>query len=297
MMKKIKFATAFFGITLLFFACKNEPKSTEAKSKKENNAKTTQRIVSLNGAVTAIIADLGQGKELVGRDMTSTYPEWVQDSVKNLGHMRSLSLEALISLHPSVVLALKEDVSPELQNSLENSGIRYKLFERDYSVEGTKSLIRNVAEFIGASSEKVKPMLQKIDADLSKIETFEKKPKVLFIYARGAGTLMVAGDGTSMGNIIEIAGAENAGKALNNFKPLTTEALLNIDPDVIFLFKSGLESLDETGGILNIPGVSQTKAGKNKAIITMEGGLVSNFGPRLGEAAYRLNQLLAPYAE
>ncbi|HET8838250.1 MAG TPA: ABC transporter substrate-binding protein [Flavobacteriaceae bacterium] len=296
-MKKIRYAISFLFMALVFSACKNETNSEEAKSAKESSETTTQRIVSLNGAVTAIIADLGHGKELVGRDMTSTYPEWVQDSIKNLGHLRSLSLEALMSLHPSVVLALEEDISPDLKKSLENSGIRYKLFEREFSVEGTKSLIKDVAEFIGASPEKVKPMLQKIDADLSKIESFEKKPKVLFIYARGAGTLMVAGDGTSMGNIIEIAGAENAGEALNNFKPLTTEALLNINPDVIFLFKSGLESLDEAGGILNIPGVSQTTAGKNKAIITMEGGLVSNFGPRLGEAAYRLNQLLIPYAK
>lgn len=298
MMKKIKVAVSLFCMAMVFLACKNDSKSSNIPLENEKNTKNTeQRIVSLNGAITAIIANLGHGTEMVGRDVTSTYPEWIQDSVKNLGHVRSLSMEALMALKPTLILASKDDLSPDLEKRIKESKISYKLFDREFSVEGTKTLIKQVADFIGATSEKAAPLLEKIDQDLSKVKTFEHKPKVLFIYARGAGTMMVAGSGTSMGSMIQLAGGENAAKELDNFKPLTTEALLNIDPDVILLFKSGLESLSETGGLLKVPGISETKAGKNKAIITMEGGLVSNFGPRVGEAAYRLNQLLASYAK
>lgn len=286
-------------LAIVLVACKNGNKNNTATTENGENPadKTEQRIVSLNGAITAIVADLGHGHELVGRDVTSTYPTWVKDSVKDLGHVRSLSMEALMALRPTLILASKGDMNPDLKKKIEGSTITLKLFDREFSVEGTKSLIKEVADFIGASKGKVQPLLNRIDADLAKVKEFENKPKVLFIYARGAGTMMVAGEGTSMGSIIGIAGAENAAKALNNFKPLTTEALLNINPDVILLFNSGLGSLHGVGGLLKIPGVAETKAGKNKAIITMEGGLLSNFGPRVGEAAYRLNELLVPYAE
>jgi len=65
---------------------------------------------------------------------------------------------------------------------------------------------------------------------------------------------------------------------------------------VILLFNSGLKSLGGVKGLLQIPGVAETNAGKNKAVITMDGALLSGFGPRVGKAAAHLNQLLAPYA-
>lgn len=298
-MKNINRILSVLLVAIVMVACKNGNKnSTEtAENKEDNTQKTEQRIISLNGAITATIAELGHGDELVGRDVTSTYPNWVKDSVKDLGHVRSLSMEALMALKPTLILASEADMNPDLKEKIKDSKITFKLFARDFSVDASKELIKQVAEFIGATEDKVQPLLNKIDQDLAKIKEFEKKPKVLFIYARGAGTMMVAGNGTSMGSMIQIAGGENAAKALNNFKPLTTEALLNIDPDVILLFESGLKSLNETGGLSKIPGVLETKAGKNKAIITMEGGLLSNFGPRVGEAALRLNQLLVPYAK
>ena len=45
-------------------------------------------------------------------------------------------------------------------------------------------------------------------------------------------------------------------------------------------------------GVLKLEGISSTNAGKNKKIIAMDGQLVSGFGPRVGEAAVQLNQLL-----
>jgi len=62
---------------------------------------------------------------------------------------------------------------------------------------------------------------------------------------------------------------------------------------VILLFDSGLASLGGIDGLLAVPGVAQTTAGKNKAIISLDGGLISNFGPRTGEAALALNKALA----
>lgn len=289
-MRKISsfLAIALFASTL--FSCSNATDNQPGK-----DAAPKERIVSLNGAVTEIISDLGHEKELVGRDVTSTYPQWVKDSVKDLGHVRSISVEAILALNPALILASDKDLPPAIDEKLKNSGIKFKVFHQDFSVDGTKQLIGEVAQFIG--DDKAQSLQTKIDSDLTKVKTFSAKPKVLFIYARGAGTMMVAGGNTPLESMINLAGGANAATGFTDFKPLTPEALVNSNPDVILLFDSGLQSLGGIDGLLKIPGVAQTNAGKNKAVITMDGGLLADFGPRLGEAAVTLNSLLAKYAQ
>jgi len=43
-------------------------------------------------------------------------------------------------------------------------------------------------------------------------------------------------------------------------------------------------------GLLKVPGVASTNAGRNRRIVTMDGQLLTGFGPRLGKAAVELSQ-------
>ncbi len=289
-MKKQRLLFLLIAACFLFTACKNTSQSTKIAQKE-------QRIVSLNGAITEIVYNLGHKNNLVGRDVTSTYPQWIKDSVKDLGHVRSLTIESIMQLHPTLILASEQDMKTGLKQAIEKSGVKFKLFKRDFSVAGTKKLIKQVAHFLGDTLDE-KNMLTQIDRDLAKVDTFQKKPKVLFIYARGSGTLLVSGDDTPVAKMINLAGGQNAITGMSDFKPLTEEALLESNPDVILLFNSGLKSLGGIKGLLKtIPAIAKTKAGKNKAIIAMDGGLLFDFSPRVGQAAYQLNQLLKPYAK
>lgn len=263
----------------------------KASNENSEEAQVTHRIVSLNGAITETIAALGNEGDIVGVDVTSTFPESVKTHAQDLGHVRGITLEPIIGLEPTLILASEKDLSPELQSKIKEAGIELKLINQEYSLQGSKKLVEDVAAAIGKKD--VKSLTEKIDADAASLVTFEKAPKVLFIYARGAGTLQVAGDNTPFESIIKLAGGENAVKGFESFKPLTPEALVEGNPDVILLFDSGLESLGGVDGLLAVPGVSQTNAGKNKAVITLDGGLISNFGPRTGEAVAALNKALA----
>src|SRR5690606_706267 len=160
--------------------------------------------------------------------LTSTYPQWVKDSVKDLGHVRTISIESILALNPTLILASYKDLPPAIDEKLKNSGIKFKVFHQDFSVEGTKQLIGEVAQFIG--DDHAQSLQEKVDAELSKVHPFATKPKVLFIYARGAGTMMVAGDNTPMEKIIGLAGGVNAATGFEDFKPLTPEALVNSNP-------------------------------------------------------------------
>lgn len=281
-------------ITLLFTAilliaitsCKNETK----KESTEVEVAPVHKIISLNGAITEIVSALGYESQIIGVDVTSTFPETVKETAKDLGHVRSLTIESILELQPTLILASDRDINAELLNKIKESGIETLLFTQEFSVAGSKKLIARVAETLGKNDSE--SLIKKIDNDIAQVILPEVKPKVLFIYARGAGTLMVAGNNTPMKNIIEIAGGDYVITEFDDFKPLTPEWLAQSNPDIILLFDSGLQSLGGIDGLLQAQGVSQTNAGKSKKIISMEGGLLSGFGPRVGEAAKQLNQKL-----
>lgn len=251
----------------------------------------TTRIVSINGAVTEIIVALGLEDHIVGTDISSNYPLSMLEKPK-VGHNRRISAEGVLALGPDLVMGTKEEMTPQLEEQLKAAGAKLILFEHEYSVEGVKTLISAVADSLGFV-QRGDSILQALNSELAAaaaIETKEPKPKVLFIYARGTGTMMVGGEGTQAEEIIELAGGENAVEGFEDFKPLTPEALVAANPDVLLLFSSGLESLGGVQGLENVQGVHETNAGKNKRFVAMDGQLLTGFGPRLGLAVKELKE-------
>jgi len=248
----------------------------------------TDRIVSLNGAITETLASMDASGNIVGRDVTSTFPADLKAT--NLGHVRSITAESILALKPTVVFGTTKDINPNLNEQLKNANISLILINQEYTVDGTKKLITDVATTL--KKDNFQPILDNISSKIATVKPFVKKPKVLFIYARGAGNLMVAGKETPLHSMIELAGAENAAADLTDFKPLTPEALLTTNPDVILMFDSGLKSLGGVEGLLKVEGIAATNAGKNKKVVTMDGQLLSGFGPRLGEAVVELHNKL-----
>lgn len=279
-----------FAATLSLLACNKKETNHSSTDAIENEVEQNQKIVSLNGAISETLVVLGAESQIIGVDVTSTYPESLKTKATDLGHVRSITAESILSLKPNVVFATSKDVNPTLNEQLKAANVSLKIINQEYSTEGTKNLITEIAKFL--KKENYQPLLENIDRQIATIKPFEKKPKVLFIYARGAGNLMVAGKETPLHHMIELAGADNAAATITDFKPLTPEALLTINPDVILLFDTGLQSLGGIDGLLKVEGISATNAGKNQKIITMDGQLLSGFGPRLGEAVVELHNKL-----
>lgn len=247
------------------------------------------RIVSLDGTVSEILCDLGLQSHLVGVDVTSTYPESLQKLPK-VGHNRNISAEGVISLKPTLVLtSANAGAKPEVIEQIKSAGIKVITFQQEFSAAGTKKLIQDVATTCQVPS-RAKPLIKKLDAELAQVKKATNSPKVLFIYARGTGTMMVSGKNTPIDKMIELAGGTNAASGFENFKPFTAESLVSANPDVILLFDTGLESVGGAEGLAKVQGIAQTNAGKNGRIITMDGHLLTGFSPRLGKAVQELSQ-------
>jgi iron complex transport system substrate-binding protein len=114
---------------------------------------------------------------------------------------------------------------------------------------------------------------------------------------------MAGGAGTAADGIIRLAGAENAMAQIQGYKPLTDEAVIEAAPDVILMMQRGGSKADAQSGdggshtadratALAVPALAQTPAGRNGALVTMDGLKLLGFGPRTGEAAIELHDLI-----
>ncbi len=275
-----------FSLALVLFSCGNNKENAGTAAATEKSADSV-RIVSLSGAVSETLAGLGMEKNLVGVDVTSTYPASL-NSITKVGNTHNLNIEAVLALKPDYVISMKErGIKPEQATQLLQAGVKVWVIDQEYSIDGTKKFIGMLADSFG-KKEAGNKLTTAIDVAYQALPKYDTKPSILFIYARGAGALSVCGRDMPMAKMIELAGGSNAAADLEGFKPVTAEALIKQNPDGILLFSSGLASVDGPEGMLKVPGVTETKAGKNKNFIVMDGELLASFGPRVIEAIKEL---------
>jgi iron complex transport system substrate-binding protein len=247
-------------------------------------------FVSIGGSVTETVYALGAEENLVGTDTSSIFPE-AATKLPQVGYQRQLSAEGVISLKPSLVIALPEAGPPAAIQQIESAGIKVLRVNNESTVEGTKTKIRQIAEALNRK-EKGEEMIKKLESDLAEAEktvsSKSTKPKVIFIFSRGAGTMQVSGTNTPADAMIKMAGGVNAVTEFSEYKPLTSEAMVAAAPDVILLPTRGLQTVGGIDAILNLPGVAETPAGKNKKIVSVDDTLLLGFTPRLGQGIMEL---------
>lgn len=255
------------------------------------SASVAKRIITLSSALTETVDALGHGTQIVAVDVTSMYPAYISKLPK-VSKDRAISAEGIISFSPDLVLAPENMISKSLESQLKSAGIRLVIIKQEYSPKGALTFIRQVSQAVGNPTKGEQLMRQtelKVTKALEGVKKNPKSPKVLFLYARGTGIMMVAGKDTSIDAIIRTAGGKNAATGFSKFKPYSTESLINANPDIILMFDFGYKSLGGINSILKMPGVMLTNAGKNKKIVEMDGDLLVNFSVRLAEAISELN--------
>lgn len=248
---------------------------------------TAQRIVTAGSALTETVCALGDCAKIVASDRTSLYPPEIQ-KLPSIGYRTSISAEGIIALKPSLFIAEKDYVEDAVLAQITSAGVPTLVIARTYTFEGTSDLIRQVAKAL--QKEKAgEQLVEKIKRELAEAKALVKanRPRVLCVFNRDRSSLSMGGNHT-FADILPYVGAVSAVNGVDGYKPLNAEALIASNPDFLLMFESGVNSLGGVDGVLAIPGVLQTTAGKKKQVIAMEGIKLSNFGPRLGEAVNEL---------
>ena len=255
------------------------------------------RIVSAGGAITETLFALGAGKTLVAVDSAGA----LQPEAKGLpviGYSRDLSAEGVLSMNPSMILLNHDAGPPAVVDQLKESGIPLRQFGQVDSAESAIQRIRDIGEAVNRPRE-AEALVAGIERSLAEIEKRVRsegaRPRVLFIYTRGGGTMNVSGCKTAADAMIALAGGVNAVSGYDGYKPLTSEGVVNAAPDVILVPSRGLEQAGGIDELLRQPGLALTPAGKARKVVAMDDTLLLSFGPRFATAALQLNgQLFLP---
>jgi iron complex transport system substrate-binding protein len=256
------------------------------------------RILAVGGDVTEIVYALGAGARLVGVDSTSQFPPQALKEKKNVGYMRALSSEGVMSIDATLILASERSGPPEVVKTLKATSVPYVEVPDQHSASGIAAKVRMIARAVGAEAEGERVVGQ-VESDfklLAERTARIKEPlKALFVLAVQNGRAVVGGRGTSADAILVLAGAENAAAAVSGFRPLTDEAIVELAPDVVVTMRRGAgNDAHDTSQVLALKGLASTPAGVNKRIVAMDGLYLLGFGPRAPAAARDLMQALYP---
>lgn len=256
-----------------------------------------QRVLAIGGAVTEIVYQLGEQDRLVGRDSTSTFPPEANE-LPNVGYIRALSPEGVLSVKPDLILARENNGPHEAVEVLKSTGIRWVDVPDEFTLEGIAENISIVAAELGVP-EKGEALQKKVAADIAKAQerlaSIKRKHKVMFVLALTDDKVNAAGKNTAANNIIELAGGENVITEFSGYKQISNEAVINAAPEVIVMMNGRSESADHNAVnsmIETHPALATTPAVRNGKIIRMDGMLLLGFGPRTGMAISELAQAL-----
>lgn len=251
------------------------------------------RVIGLDisGSIAATIFGLGLGDSVVGRDISTTFDDAAELPVVTSGG-HSINSEAIIALRPDLVIT-DGSVGPiDVLLQLRDAGIDVVFVDTEPSLDGVGELARQVASALGAAEagERLATQLTlELDSVVAQIaavapSTESAKVRMLFLYLRGAsGTYYLFGEESGADVLIEALGGLDVASqlGLEGMKPMTDEALVAANPDLILVMTDGLASAGGVDGLLEAkPAIALTRAGQNKRFVDMADGEVLTFGPR-----------------
>ncbi|MET7814842.1 ABC transporter substrate-binding protein [Streptomyces sp. NPDC005395] len=246
--------------------------------------KGAERVVPLSGSLSEIVFTLGLCDRVVARDVTATFEQAARLPVVTRGH--DVSAESVLSLRPDLVLAETTTGPGEAVDQIRAAGVPVLFVEAAKGLDDVGPRIRAVAGALGvpeAGKELTRRSQQRIEAVRAQVPHGEK-PRVAFLYLRGSASVyLIGGEDSGAGSLIEAAGAVDAGAASGlgkDFTAITSEALVKAAPDAILVMSKGLESVGGVDGLVKIPGVAQTPAGMDRRVVSVEDGVLLNYGPR-----------------
>ncbi|TDM54277.1 heme/hemin ABC transporter substrate-binding protein [Aliivibrio fischeri] len=278
-----KLTSSFFAIALLSFS---------------SISTAQERIISAGSAVTELIYALGAEDSLVAVDVTSKMPQ--TQSLPKIGYHRQLSTEGLLALQPTQIIGSNEMGPQSTLDLLSQSNVKVNIVNTTPTVQGLLNRIDEIASITQHQSqaEAIKDQVNKKVALLnSNIPSKAEQKKVIYLLLHEGRAPYVAGNDTTMDELIHLAGANNpASSSISSFKPISMEAMISMQPDVVLVSNRSIKKLKGIDKIIeSIPTLASTPAGINKQIIGIDGSaLVGGLGLATLDEAARLNTLLYP---
>lgn len=254
-----------------------------------------KRVVALGGDITEIVYALDAQSVLVGVDSTSLWPQ-AATQLPNVGYVRQLAAEGILSLHPQLILATHDAGPATVMTQLRDAGVRIEAMPVTRTPATVVAKVKQVGTALGRDA-KAEALATKIDAqyaDLAKsVSSMKSHPRVMFLMSAGDGSPRAAGRETAADSAIALAGGKNVGDGFAGYKPVSAEAVAELAPDVIVLMHESEDQLGGVDGVLKLPGIAMTPAGRARRVVFADGQALLGFGPRNAQNELALQRVLA----
>lgn len=259
-----------------------------------------QRWVSSGGSLSEWVVRLGGESKLVGVDTTSLHPQSLQQ-LPSVGYQRALSAEGVLSLHPDVLIGSEEMGPPPVLAQIKAAGIRIESLSARPDLDALESNVLRLGELLGRPQQAheeiaaYRQALQHQAAWVAKARERQPAPRVLMLLGHAGSNLMAAGKDSLAVWLIERAGGESRTEH-SGYKPISSEALLAMDPQVLIVADRSLQGEEARQAVLRQnPLLAQTSAVRDGRVLSLDPTLlVGGLGPRLPEGLVELSAAFYP---
>jgi len=253
---------------------------------------SVSRVVVLANGVAEIMQSLNAKSILVGRDISSTEKSLQSIPIVTSGHQ--VIPEKVLALKPDLVIIDGSTGPSSAIDQIRTAGIRIVSTPESWTLSDIALKVAAVANAIGAPQQG--ELLNTAITAALKTSKLLTKPRIVFLYLRGTSSIyLVGGPGSGADSLISAIGAVDVGASTlpHPFNSMTAESLATLNPDLIIVMTKGLQSVGGVTGLLKLPGVAQTTAGKNHGIIDVDDSLLLSFGPRTPSLVMELSEKVA----
>lgn len=287
------------SVALLITGCSTaqskaiEISSAQVTTITSSESPLAQKVVALANGAGEIISAMGYKSILIGRDIASTDADLRKVPVVTSGHQ--VIAEKIIALTPDLVIIDKSTGPQSALDALAVAGIRVVKTPEAWTLSDLPAKVGAIADAIGAPASG-SALSAAMNSSLSTLGTAERKSRVVFLYLRGGSSIyLIGGKGSGADSLITAIGAQDVGAATlaNPFNAMTSELIASLNPDVILVMSKGLQSVGGLKGLVELPGIAQTDAGKNKRVIAVDDSLLLSFGPRTPDLLSKLSVAMA----
>tara|TARA_B100001027_G_scaffold213940_1_gene185367 strand:- start:240 stop:1106 length:867 start_codon:yes stop_codon:yes gene_type:complete len=259
-------------------------------------ARDASRVVVAGGSITEIFYFLGEQDRIVALDVTSNFPPEAK-SLPSIGYVRALSAEGLLSMNPSIILGEDDMGPPAVIKQLTETSYDLRIVPEIRTIDGIIEKIEGIASILDVTeksdfiiSKKLEPYIKKIVENRKKI--LKKGVKVMLVLNMQSSAIIVAGANTSGSGFIDLIGGENIFNTFEGWKPVSAEAILELNPDYIIVPQRNVHKGLDVTKIADSELFKNTNAGKNKNFIFDDAMAITGFGPRTINSALNATEFI-----
>jgi len=195
-----------------------------------------KRIVSLAPSYDEILIELGLQDRIVGVTTSSDYLEEVKRA-ERVGLWSKPNIEKIVVLKPDLVLATGYAGQQTAADKLIALGLHVVVIDETQGIEEIFAKTKQIGGILGIP-QKTQALIERMRATVAETKrlaaTVSSRPRVYM--ETGYAPLFTCGKVSFIHEMIEIAGGQNiAGDIAQPFPRISSEFVLNSDPEVIIL--------------------------------------------------------------